>query len=76
MSSAMGRRGLVGLAATGIAGAVVGVPLSGCGASSLPSGRTRDNERPGEGTICRHNAFKGLPLRDGQLDECFHVEKL
>jgi hypothetical protein len=27
-------------------------------------------------TICRHNASKGLPLRDGQLDECFHVEKL
>ena len=30
----------------------------------------------GDDLICSHNASKGLPLRDGQLDECFHVEKL
>jgi flavodoxin len=46
----MGRRGFLGLAVTGVVGAVVGVPLSGCGAQS-PADRSvllAYFSRPGE----------------------------
>ena len=53
MSSVMGRRGFLGLAATGIAGAAVGVPLSGCGASSSgdagPDADRRERPSPAAG---------------------------
>jgi flavodoxin len=52
-SSEMGRRRFVGLAATGVAGAVVGVPLSACGGSSLenagPGPDRRERPTPAEG---------------------------
>jgi flavodoxin len=40
MSSAIGRRGFLRLAESGVAGAVVGVPLSACGGRSPSGGRT------------------------------------
>jgi hypothetical protein len=53
MSSAMGRRVFLGLAATGIAGALVGVPWSGCGASSSgdagPDADRRERAAPAAG---------------------------
>jgi hypothetical protein len=40
MSSAIGRRGFLRLAVSGVAGAVVGVPPRACGGSSPSGGRT------------------------------------
>jgi hypothetical protein len=37
---------------------------------------TRDNERPLTGDDPQAQRLQGGPLGDGQLDECFHVEKL
>jgi flavodoxin len=48
MASFMGRRGFLGLAVKGVAGAVVGVPLSGCGVSSSGDAEPdADREWPG-----------------------------
>jgi flavodoxin len=47
MSSAIGRRGFLRLAASGVAGAAVGVPLSACGGSS-PSGGGTEPARGGQ----------------------------